>query len=65
MFTKILIIAVMIAILVALGSSLKFLIQDEGKSTRMVKALSIRIGLSVLLFCFLLLAFAMGWIHPH
>lgn len=65
MFTKIIIILVMLIILYALGSGLYFLIKDEGKTTRTVKALSFRIGLSLALFIFLLIGFSLGYIHPH
>lgn len=65
MFTKIFIITVMFVILAALGSSLIFLIRDEGKTKRTVKALTWRIGLSLALFLFLFLAFSLGWIKPH
>lgn len=63
--TKVVIILTMLIILVCLGSGLVFLIRDEGKTTRTVKALSWRIGLSLALFVFLLVAFSMGWIQPH
>lgn len=49
----------------SLGSALYFLIKDPSQSTRVVKALSWRIGLSFVLFALLLVAFAMGWIQPH
>lgn len=65
MFTKIVIISIMLIILIALGSGLLFLIKDGGKSNRTVKALTFRIGLSVILFLFLLFGFAMGWLSPH
>lgn len=65
MLTKLFIIAVMIVILFALGSSLFFLIRGDGKDNRVVKALTIRIGLSLILFIFLFIAFSLGWIHPH
>ena len=59
------IVLAMIAILFALGSSLFFLVKDEGKGKRTVLGLTLRIGLSLGLFIFLFIAFAMGWIHPH
>jgi len=65
MFAKVLIITVMLIILLALGSSLVFLVRDGGTTKRTVKALTVRIGLSLLLFLFLFLAFSMGWIKPH
>lgn len=65
MLEKIFIIVAMIAILFSLGSGLFFLVKDEGKGKRLVKALTIRIGISLALFILLIVAFAMGWIHPH
>ena len=65
MATKILVISVMLIILGMLISGMVFLVRDKGESKRTVKALTWRIGLSVSLFIFLLLAFKMQWITPH
>lgn len=65
MFTKLFIIVVMLIIVLALGSSLFFLIRDGGQTKRTVKALTWRIAISLTLFLFLFLAFSMGWIQPH
>lgn len=65
MLPKIVILLIMLIILVALGSSLFFLVRDEGKTKRTVKALTWRISLSLGLFLFLFLAFSLGWIQPH
>ncbi|WP_347252058.1 twin transmembrane helix small protein [Legionella sp.] len=65
MFAKAIIFVVMLIILLALGSGLVFLVRDEGKTKRTVKALTWRIALSLTLFLFLFLAFLMGWIKPH
>jgi hypothetical protein len=65
MFIKIFIIIVMLVILISLGSSLVFLVRDEGKTNRTVKALTWRIALSLGLFLFLFLAFSLNWIDPH
>lgn len=65
MLFKTLIIVFMLIILFCLGSGLAFLVRDRGKSTRVVKALTWRIGLSIALFLLLFLAFALGWIKPH
>lgn len=65
MFTKVFIILVMIAIFSSLISGLIFLLKDNGKTNRTVKALSWRIGISLCLFLFLFIAFSMGWIQPH
>lgn len=60
-----LIIALLVFIFFSLGSALYYLMRDPAQSTRVVKALSWRIGLSLVLFMLLMLAFMMGWIQPH
>ena len=62
---KIVVVAGLIAIVVALFSALVFLYRDRGHGTRMVKALAIRVGLSILLVTFLLVSYFMGWISPQ
>ncbi len=49
-------------ILVSLFSALYFVIKDKGRSDRAVKALTIRITLSIILFALLMLAFHFGYI---
>ena len=53
-----LILAVMLAILISLGSGLFFLVRDRGKTERTVVALSIRVALSILLLALLAWGFA-------
>lgn len=65
MLIKVLIVAVLFAILASLGSGLFHLVKDEGKSKRMVNALTVRIALSVLLFILLFIAWSQGLITPH
>ncbi|KTD33680.1 hypothetical protein Lnau_2157 [Legionella nautarum] len=65
MLTKAIIIITMLIILFSLGSGLVFLVRDEGKTKRTVKALTWRIALSLILFLFLFIAFSLGWIKPH
>ena len=48
-----------------MASGLFYLVNDKGESKKMVKALTIRVGLSVLLFVLLLLAWSQGLIKPH
>jgi apolipoprotein N-acyltransferase len=62
---KLLIILVLVAIVVSLGSGLFHLVKDEGKSKRMVNALTLRIALSILLFVLLFVAWRGGLIAPH
>jgi hypothetical protein len=61
---KILVILVLVAIIASLFSALYFLYRDKGHGTRMVKALALRVGLSVGLFAFLMIAYWLGWIGP-
>ncbi len=65
MSIKILVVATLVAILVSLGSSLFFLVKDPGDPQRMVRALTVRITLSVALFVLLFLAWYAGLIQPH
>lgn len=62
---KFLILALLAAIIVSLFSGLFFLNQDKDGSGRMVRALTVRITLSVLLFLVLLIAWWTGAIQPH
>lgn len=65
MLMKILIIATLLVILYCLFSGLFFLVKDKGDGKRVVKALTWRISISILLFLFLLVAYGLGWIVPH
>ena len=51
--------------MLSLGSALFYLMNDKGESKKMVRALTIRVGLSVLLFILLLIAWSQGLIEPH
>lgn len=63
--SKVIIVLFFVFILFALGSALYYLVNDKGNSDRIVKALTWRIGLSIVLFIFLFIAFAFGWLSPH
>jgi hypothetical protein len=62
---KIIVVAALIAIVVALFSALVFLYRDAGHGKRVVWALTIRVALSILLIAFLLFSYWMGWIGPQ
>jgi hypothetical protein len=62
---RIIVIVALVAIIVSLFSALVFLYRDKGHGTRIVKALAIRVGLSVGLFAFLMVSYYLGWIGPH
>jgi hypothetical protein len=59
---KIVVIAVLIAIVVALFAALVFLYRDAGRGKRVVWMLTLRVGLSASLIVFLLVSYRMGWI---
>jgi hypothetical protein len=57
------VIAALILIIASLGSALFFVFHDRGGSTRAVKALMLRVGLSLALFIFLMAGYYFGFIH--
>lgn len=60
---RILVVLAFIGILGSLASALVYLMKDKGTTNRTVNALTVRIGLSVALFLFVLLAHHLGWIE--
>jgi hypothetical protein len=62
---KILIIVVLVAIVASLGSALFHLSTGKGDSKKMARALTVRVGLSVVLFILLMLAYYNGLIEPN
>lgn len=62
---RILIFCLLAAIIASLGSALYYLSTGRGDSNKMLRALTVRISLSVALFVLLLLAWRAGLITPH
>ena len=62
---KIIVVLILVVILASLASAMVFLVKDGGKTRRTVRALTVRISLSVLLFLFLLFGYHMGWFVPN
>jgi hypothetical protein len=62
---RLLVIAVLLAIIASLGAALFQMATGKGDSGKMLKALIWRIGLSVALFLILMLAWRAGLIKPH
>ena len=60
---RIVVILIFVGILGSLASALFYLMRDKGASSKTVNALTHRIGISVVLFLFLLFAHWMGWIE--
>jgi Protein of unknown function (DUF2909) len=59
---RIVIIAFLVVILASLGSALFYLVRDKGGSDRTVRALTVRISLSITLFILLMLSYYFGLI---
>ncbi len=59
---RIFVIAVLVLIVASLGSALVFVVRDRSGSSRAVKALALRVGLSIALFLFLMAGFYFGFI---
>lgn len=65
---KIAFLLALVAIVAALALAGRAMLNDgrdgQPKSNRMVKALALRVGLSIALFVFILISYKIGWIHP-
>lgn len=57
---KIAIVVLLLAVIVSLFSGLVFLIKDDGKSTRVVNSLAVRVGLSAALLLLIIIALWQG-----
>jgi len=67
MLMKLVILLFLILIIYSLGSSLYYLVNEKTRkdSDNVVKALTWRIVLSLVLFLTLFAAYYLGWIQPH
>jgi len=59
---KILVIVLVLLIVASLGSALFFLVHDQSNSKRMMRALALRVGLSITLFLLLMAGYYFGLI---
>lgn len=62
---KLVIILLLFGVLASLFSGLFFLYRDRGAGHRTVKALTVRVALSVTLFALLLVAYWLGLLPPR
>jgi hypothetical protein len=62
---KTIVVALLLIVILSLGSALYHLVNHKGNSDKLVKSLTWRIGLSVFIFILLLAGWAMGLIQPH
>lgn len=65
MLVKIIIFVMIALILASLGSGLYHLLSGKPLSDAVAKALTIRMGLSLLLFILLLVGFGLGFVNPR
>ena len=63
--TKLIVILMLVSIVASLGLALVHMMQNKGQTDRMVRALTMRVILSIGLFIFLMVAFATGLLRPH
>ncbi len=52
------------AIVISLGTGLFYLRREDADSPKMLRALEIRVGLSLVLILFLVASYYLGWIQP-
>ena len=65
LFFKLLIVAALLAVAASLGVALRRLVRDRGRGTGLIKALTWRIVLSLLLFALLVAGMWAGVVVPH
>ncbi len=61
---RLVVIAALILIILSLGSALYYLVVDKGRGDRTVRALTVRVGISLALILFLLIGMATGLLQP-
>lgn len=64
-WVKVLALLLLAAAVFALFRGLTSMVKGESADGRTVRALAWRVGLSVVVFLFLILSMYMGWITPH
>jgi uncharacterized membrane protein len=62
---RIIIVIAFVGIIASLMSALFFMMRDKGQTRNTVRALGLRVGLSIALFIFILVANQMGWIESR
>ena len=65
MIFKIILIALLLFVIVSLFTAFYYLVKDPASSTRIVKSLFVRVGLSLFIMALLILGAEMGWVTPH
>ena len=61
---KIIVLILLAAIVFSLGTGLYYLRREDADSPKMLRALQVRVGLSLVLILFLISSSFLGWIQP-
>lgn len=61
---KFIVLILLAAIVISLGTGLYYLRGENADSPKMLRALQVRVGLSLVLILFLVASYFLGWIQP-
>ena len=61
---KYIVLILLAAIVISLGTGLFYLRREDADSPKMLRALQVRVGLSLVLILFLIGSYVLGWIQP-
>lgn len=61
---KFIVLALLAAIVISLGTGLFYLRREDADSPKMLRALQVRVALSLVLVLFLVASYFLGWIEP-
>ena len=61
---KLIVLALLAAIVISLGTGLFYLRREDADSPKMLRALQVRVALSLVLVLFLVASYFLGWIVP-
>ena len=61
---KLIVLILLATIVFSLGTGLYYLRREDADSPKMLRALQVRVGLSLVLILFLVASYFLGWIQP-
>lgn len=61
---KLVVLALLAAIVISLGTGLFYLRREDADSPKMLRALQVRVALSLVLILVLIASYFFGWINP-
>ncbi len=65
MLFKIALVLLLLFVIASLFTGFYFLVRDPSSSQRVIKALFLRVGLSLFIMLFLAIGIHFGWVLPH